>query len=252
MKRVRAGVVLLACLAGCAAAPPVPEYTDGPLTRHGVLHTVLPGQTIWRIARAYGVSAQELAEVNDLPDPGRLPVGQPLWIPGASKVMDVPTGGEEKSRSPTSGVKTTGSSGTASREAAPAPEAEGGIAVQHTRFIWPVHGVVGSRFGVRGGTQHDGIDIDAPRGTPIVAADAGEVLYVGVQRGYGNLVLLRHSDDLITVYAHNDANRVQAGDHVKKGEQIAVVGQTGNATGPHLHFEVRQDRIPRNPLFFLP
>jgi murein DD-endopeptidase MepM/ murein hydrolase activator NlpD len=78
------------------------------------------------------------------------------------------------------------------------------------------------------------------------------VLYVGSQKGYGNLILVRHSDNLITVYAHNDENKATVGAHVRQGEQIAVVGQTGNATGPHLHFEVRQDRIPRNPLFFLP
>jgi len=263
-------VVLAAALTACATPHPtmLGELADGPLTRRGVLHPVQKGQTLWRIAHAYRVSVQEVAEVNDLTDPTRIQAGQALWIPGADHILDVPPAGvaapapkvHHAEHTSTTAVKEGARENVkesvkpAAREADPPenPDEETPLEVRHSRFIWPVKGVIGSRFGVRDGTQHDGIDIDAPKGTPILAADAGDVLYAGEQRGYGNLVLVRHADNLITVYAHNDENRVKAGEHVRKGAVLAIVGQTGRATGPHLHFEVRQDRLPRNPLFFLP
>jgi murein DD-endopeptidase MepM/ murein hydrolase activator NlpD len=259
MKRIAPplrSAVLVAVLSGACATtfpPYLPELREPAPQHHGVLHPVEKGQTLWRIARAYHVSAQLLAEVNDLTDPTKLEVGQALWIPGAEALLKVPPAPEKPSGH---GRGTTTHAGVASSEDEPPPplppDDEPRVQVHHSRFIWPLKGPIASRFGVRNGNQHDGIDIDAPQGAPIIAADAGEVLYAGVQRGYGNLILLRHSDNLITVYAHNDRNQVKAGDHVGKGQAIAVVGQTGRATGPHLHFEVREERIPRNPLFFLP
>jgi murein DD-endopeptidase MepM/ murein hydrolase activator NlpD len=218
-----------------------------------VLHPVEKGQTLWRIARAYHVSVQTIAEVNDLSDPTKLEVGQALWIPGAEALIKVPPVPERAEVQERPRIRHSTMVATRDDEPPPLPpEDEPKVQVHHSRFIWPLKGPIASRFGVRNGNQHDGIDIDAPQGTPIVAADGGEVLYAGVQRGYGNLILVRHSDNLITVYAHNDRNQVKVGDHVGKGQEIAVVGQTGRATGPHLHFEVREERIPRNPLFFLP
>lgn len=266
-------------LAACQTVrPQIADYSDGPLSRKGVLHPVQKGQTLYRIARTYGVPLQELAEVNDLSDPTKIAVGQALWIPGADKVLAVGAPGstpappaprpkakpapvrvavttppaEKSSPPPAPPPKQPAVDPDPDPPPPPPPEDEPKVEVAHSRFIWPVKGVVGSRFGVRDGTQHDGIDIDAPKGTVIVAADAGEVLYVGTQKGYGNLVLVRHADNLITVYAHNETNSVNAGDQVKRGQELGQVGQTGNATGPHCHFEVRQDRVPRNPLFFLP
>lgn len=249
------GVALAVLCSACVTTfpPYLPELRESSPTRKGVLHPVEKGQTLWRIARAYHVSVQLLAEVNDLSDPTKLEVGQALWIPGAETLLQIPAPPAEPIGHPRGRVTRAGMAATAGIEQpVPPPEEEPRVQTHHSRFIWPLRGPIASRFGVRNGNQHDGIDIDAPMGSPIVAADAGEVLYAGVQRGYGNLVLLRHSDNLITVYAHNDRNQVKAGDHVGKGQQIAVVGQTGRATGPHLHFEVREDRIPRNPLFFLP
>lgn len=237
----------------------IDDLDEGPVRRVGVLHAVSRGQTLWRIARAYGVSLQELAEVNDLVDPTTILVGQALWIPGARQVLEVPPAPSlvhddpppapppaprPDDRKPAVAVPRT--------PPAVAEEPEPKLDVHPTRFAWPVKGTVSSRFGVREGGQHDGIDILAPQGTPIWAADEGEVLYAGVQSGYGNLVLVRHGDGLITVYAHNSENRAQAGDKVKRGQVIALVGQTGRATAPHVHFEVRERRLPRNPLFFLP
>jgi murein DD-endopeptidase MepM/ murein hydrolase activator NlpD len=105
---------------------------------------------------------------------------------------------------------------------------------------------------VRAGKRHDGIDIAAPEGTPVLAAAAGSVIYAGEQAGYGAIVILKHEGGLVTLYAHNARLLVNEGDRVRRGEAIARVGQTGKTTGPHLHFEVREGTRPRNPLLFLP
>ena len=122
------------------------------------------------------------------------------------------------------------------------------------RFAWPVPQFykVSSHFGQRGRKHHDGIDIPAPSGTPIVAVDQGVVVYSdnGI-RGYGNMIVIAHSDDIFTVYAHNRKNKVDKGDKVKRGEMIAEIGNTGRSTGPHLHFEIRLKNKVRNPANFL-
>lgn len=124
-------------------------------------------------------------------------------------------------------------------------------AVHGTPLAWPAKGVLISGFGERERDQHEGIDLAAPEGTLVRAASSGTVLFAGTQRGYGKLVLVRHAGDIVTVYAHNEENLVKAGAHVLRGEPIAKVGHTGNATGPHLHFEVRVASRPRDPLTFL-
>lgn len=122
------------------------------------------------------------------------------------------------------------------------------------RFAWPVPHFyrVSSHFGPRGKRHHDGIDIPAPIGTPVIAADTGVVIYSsnGI-RGYGNMVVLAHGDDVFTVYAHHKKNLVKKGERVEKGQQIALVGNTGRSTGPHLHFEIRIKNKVRNPAQYL-
>lgn len=125
------------------------------------------------------------------------------------------------------------------------------------RFVWPTEGTLSSPFNVRStGTRlHMGIDVAAPRGTPIRAAYAGRVLYSdhAYLPSMGNMVLIEHGGGWITLYAHNERNLVKEGDFVETGQAIASVGMTGNATGPHLHFEVRKDAdTPVNPLEYLP
>jgi murein DD-endopeptidase MepM/ murein hydrolase activator NlpD len=105
-------------------------------------------------------------------------------------------------------------------------------------YAWPAEGVVTSGYGWRWGRMHQGIDIAAPIGTPIVAAAAGTVIGVGWQDGYGNTVKLQHLDGSVTLYGHNDRNLVIHGQQVDKGEQIAEMGNTGYSTGSHLHFEI--------------
>ena len=119
-------------------------------------------------------------------------------------------------------------------------------------LLWPVDGQVTSKFGPRGASFHDGLDIASPLGTPILAAASGEVIYNGALRGYGNIVIVRHRDGYVTVYAHTQKNLVQEGESVRRGQAIARVGQTGRASGPHVHFEVRKDNLARNPLRYLP
>jgi murein DD-endopeptidase MepM/ murein hydrolase activator NlpD len=118
-------------------------------------------------------------------------------------------------------------------------------------LIWPVNGPITSPFGWRWGRLHQGIDIGVPTGTPIHAAAAGKVIYCGWEEGYGNLVVLDNGGDLATAYAHQSAIAVTCGEEVSQGETIGYVGCTGHCTGPHLHFEVRINGNPVDPLGYL-
>lgn len=179
----------------------------------GITHRVEDGQTVYRIARAYGVDLRELMEINGIEDPRTLRTGQSLWIPGATHPIRVPPyRGSRKERSRLLGREWTR----------------------------PVVGQISSRFGRRNGRPHDGIDILAKRGTPVRAAAYGLVLYAGDgMRGYGNAVVLDHGEEITTLYGHLDRIQVQSGDAVAKGQRIGTVGDTGNATTTHLHFELR-------------
>jgi murein DD-endopeptidase MepM/ murein hydrolase activator NlpD len=162
---------------------------------------------------------------NGLSDPRELTVGHVLVIPGhpvaAASVMGIPKGWF-----------------------APPDDRQ---------FAWPlVAGQLSSPFGIRNGVMHDGIDIAAPAGTPVRAADDGSVIYVGHLHGYGNVVILQHSGGFVTVYGHNRRNLVSVGERVRRGEEIAELGATGRASGPNLHFEVRYDNRPQNPISYLP
>ena len=119
-------------------------------------------------------------------------------------------------------------------------------------FIWPLSGPITSPFGQRWGTLHPGIDIGVPTGTPIHAAAAGTVIYCGVMSGYGNLVVIDHHNGLATAYGHQSRIAVSCGQTVAQGEVIGYTGCTGFCTGPHLHFEVRVNGSPVDPLGYLP
>jgi murein DD-endopeptidase MepM/ murein hydrolase activator NlpD len=118
-------------------------------------------------------------------------------------------------------------------------------------FIWPVNGPVTSPFGMRWGRMHTGIDIGAPYGTPIRAAAAGRVIYAGSMDGYGNLVFIDHGSGLSTGYAHQSSIAVSNRETVAQGQVIGYVGCTGHCFGPHLHFEVRVNGTPVDPLGYL-
>ena len=120
-------------------------------------------------------------------------------------------------------------------------------------FRWPVRGRVIAGFGSKpNGTQNDGINLAVPEGTPIKAADDGVVAYAGNElKGYGNLVLIRHTNGFVSAYAHASELMVKRGDTVKRGQVIAHAGQTGNVTSPQLHFEIRKGSTPVDPTQYL-
>ncbi len=118
--------------------------------------------------------------------------------------------------------------------------------------IWPASGTVTSEFGSRWGRLHAGIDIAAPTGTPIFAAQGGTVIFSGVQSGYGNVVIVSHGGGLTTLYGHQSRVAASNGQSISQGDNIGYVGNTGRSTGPHLHFETRYGGSPRNPRGCLP
>ena len=139
--------------------------------------------------------------------------------------------------------------------AAAAPSASAPTAsapVSSSGWTWPTSGPVTSGFGYRWGRMHEGIDIGAPTGTPIYAATSGVVSYAGSMSGYGNIVLIDHGGGVTTAYAHQSSILVGSGTSVGAGQQIGLVGSTGQSTGPHLHFEVRVGGSPHDPMGYLP
>ncbi len=211
-------------LTACAGGPPLRAEGEAP-ELVGVWYTVEPGDTLGAIAGTHAVPLEDLVEINGLVDPDRLEVGQVLFLYGVDEAV---------------------------RRLPPAEAPSEGVAAP--RFRWPVVvGTLSSGFGPRGGRPHKGVDIAAPPGTPIFAAAAGKVVYSDdKQRGYGNLVILRHAGGYVTVYAHNRRNLVDVGDQVRQGSRIAEVGSTGRSTGPHLHFEIRVEGKAIDPLIHLP
>jgi len=118
-------------------------------------------------------------------------------------------------------------------------------------LIWPINGTISSPFGMRWGRLHAGIDIPASVGTPIRAADSGKVILAGSQGGYGNYTCIQHSGSMSTCYAHQSSIGVSVGQSVSQGQVIGATGNTGNSTGPHLHFEVRINGTPVDPVGYL-
>ena len=121
------------------------------------------------------------------------------------------------------------------------------------RLLWPISGILTSRYGYRWGRLHTGLDIAVPTGTTVYAALSGTVQFAGWNRfGYGYLVVIRGVDSRLYYYAHNSRLLVRVGQFVPQGRMISKSGSTGNSTGPHLHFEVRIGGVARNPLAYLP
>jgi len=241
------------------SAPPPPVSTEGAGGHGGggPVHVVQKGETLYRIARQYGVDLDELMDLNQISDPRTLAVGRELVLPprrerGVDTPVRVSEGTPTRAASAREQAPPPAAASVGSRPSSPPPAVSAAPSNAAPALAWPVKGVVYSRFGPRGGSRHDGIDIGAPEGTPIFAAADGEVIYAGVQRGYGNLVILRHEGGLVTIYAHNRENLVREGERVRKGQKIATVGRTGRATGPHLHFEVRRGTTPIDPQSVLP
>jgi len=220
---------------------PAPTEKDKLKGKNGVWHTVEPGQTLWRICKAYQVDMEKVARLNNIEDPTKISTGQKIFIPGPSQVLKVepyqPTPGTISKPVPTpkDSPQTQSSTWT------------GG------KLLFPVPGgVVYSYFGKREDQFHEGIDISAKEGTPIYAVEDGRVVYGDDRiRGYGYMIVIKHAGNLSTVYAHNRINLVKEGEFVRRGDKIAEVGSTGRTTGPHLHFEVRIGKEAVDPLKYL-
>jgi lipoprotein NlpD len=235
-------VTLLFVLCACAHRTVGPR--ENTARSGGVVHHVRAGETLWRIGRTYGVPLELLLRENRLEDPTQLSAGTELFIPGAARELAVPPADAPAARISSSLRRSPSAIPRAGSKPLDA-------AARGEPLAWPTSGVLISGFGERDRDLHEGIDLACPEGTPVRAADDGVVLFSGEQKGYGKLVLVAHDRDMVTVYAHNQRNLVTAGDKVSRGEEIARVGRTGNATGPHLHFEVRIATRPRDPLGFL-
>ena len=216
------------------------------------VHTVRRGDTLSAIARDYGTDTFVLARANRLGPPYTIYVGQKLTIPTAgtvarraataSKPSAAPRPSTAKKASPSPAPRVVLRKPRPSTVVPKPPAASGG-------FIWPVKGRVISAFGSKTkGLQNDGINIAASRGSPVHAAQNGVVAYAGNElRGFGNLVLIKHSGGWITAYAHNGSVLVKRGGRVRKGQKIATVGSTGSVSTPQLHFELRKGKRAVDP-----
>ncbi len=285
---------------------------------------VKPGETLWRVARRYGLSADELARRNGIEDPTRVRAGTVLTVPADSSSSPGAAAGGSAARPPStpapesasgnpgapaaagaggaaSKLSTTSTITTTAGDSSPAAAGAGapGSGALHTRdggaatpaapppgdaagrmhseappagasgepgahgtgaepahpaypLRWPVDGKVVARFGPRDGALHDGIDIAAPAGTEIHAAAGGKVIFAGRYGGYGNLVILRHDDGLLTVYARTAVNLVRRGQHVAAGQVIGRVAAASGGGTAQVHFEVREGIEAKNPVRFLP
>ncbi|MCI0409294.1 MAG: LysM peptidoglycan-binding domain-containing M23 family metallopeptidase [Acidobacteria bacterium] len=202
---------------GTTPARPVTENSDPrkPSSTVGVYHRLKKGQTLSTLSRAYHVPVSTLVQVNGIGDPNSIPVRTPIFIPGAARVLSIPSD-------------------------------------ESLNLAWPLMGRVTSPFNMEGKHRHhEGIDIDGVLGQRIRAAGAGRVLEAGREGRYGNAILIDHGEGLTTFYAHASKLLVRTGDPVKQGEVIGEVGRSGNARGTHLHFEARRNGRPVNPLGLL-
>jgi murein DD-endopeptidase MepM/ murein hydrolase activator NlpD len=227
-------LAVLGCATGGADKPMHEDHVPG------AWHVVEAGETPVSIAKRAGIPLDDFLEINGLRRNDPLEPGRPVFLFGNTQGLPP----AEPSPPPP----------PAEPESAPPPATGPAPTGRPATMRWPVAAPrLTSRFGKRWGRQHEGIDMAAPIGTPVLAAQAGNVIYAGDRvRGYGNMVVVKHKDDLVTVYAHNSVLLVHTGDQVTSGQEIARVGDTGRSTAPHLHFEVRRRDTPLDPMPFLP
>lgn len=232
-------------------------------------YTVKRGDSFSRIARAHSISVQELQSANSTAKSNRLQPGQQLKIPGqadsqsaapvrvASRGASVPLPAINPARNApvaTAPAKTSIASPRPQQKVAartktlPTPEPMAG-----NQFRWPVKGRIVAGFGsTPSGKHNDGINVAVPKGTSIKAAENGVVAYAGSElEPYGNLILIRHANNWVTAYAHNNELLVKRGDTVRRGQVIGKAGQSGNVSQPQLHFELRKGSKPVNPLSYM-
>ena len=214
------------------------KKTSNEGTFNGTVYTVKRGDTLSKISRMTGTSVGELAKMNGLPPPYKLLVGQRLQTKGTANRSNTKNTATAKKSTPT-------------RQTAPAALPKVTLPPVGSRcWLWPTKGKVVDAYSYSDG-GNKGIDIAGSRGQPIYASGAGSVVYAGNQlRGYGNLVMIKHNEDYITAYAHNDTILVNTGQKVKAGQKIATMGSSGS-TSVLLHFQLRYRATAIDPQRYL-
>jgi murein DD-endopeptidase MepM/ murein hydrolase activator NlpD len=201
----------------------------------GVAYKIKNGENLWDISVLYKIDFYDLLDINNLSSPDKLKLGQQIILPDVDAIK-IESVSKPKSTASTSTSKSASKTASSS---------------SISRGSWPASGSVTSKFGQRWGKEHKGIDIGVPTGTNVKSFMSGKVTYSDWQGGYGNLVIISHGNGLQTYYAHNSKLLVKVGQSVDSGSVIAKSGNTGNSTGPHIHFEVRKNGEPVNPYQYL-
>lgn len=250
LKKVLILAAFFAFVAACAEGPSS-NITRFPQHKTGEsVYVAEKGDTLEEIAKKFETTVEAIKKENGLSQ-NTVTQGQRIRIPYVPPAVAFLPAREKKEATPRNEEgreeKKNGPRIKGLRPPSVAPKISVSLA-------WPVEkGVVSSGFGIRKNGKHDGVDIVAPEGTKITAAADGTVIFSGGgPSGYGNIIVLKHSENLVTIYAHNQKNTAEKGTQVKQGETIALVGHTGRTTTPHCHFEVRVNRVAFDPLEYLP
>ncbi len=230
-------------------------------------YVVKKGDSIWGISEDHSISVSELVRANDLPKPYTIFVGQRLVLPGGDRAPKLVSNQSGKTVGTVAPRAKPAAKVTQTGKGWPRPTLKPSEPVQvakiksiaqpipraNSKFLMPVRGRVISSYGPKAkGLHNDGINIAAPRGTSVKAAENGTVAYTGSQKGgFGNLILVRHSDGFISAYAHTGDMLVKRGDKVRRGQVIGKVGSTGNVDRPQLHFQIRKGRKTLDPMKFI-
>jgi murein DD-endopeptidase MepM/ murein hydrolase activator NlpD len=240
------------------SAPALSPAAAAPADWSGT-HTVASGENLYGIARRYKVKAEELQSANGITDVRKVRPGVTLKVPGTSAAASAaprpavaPTiiNSREEAADAASVPDKAAPTRVASAETPAIVSDQPKVGATATRFRWPVKGKVVAGFGPRpDNTHNDGINISVPLGTEVAAAEAGVVAYAGSElKGYGNLILVRHENNWVSAYAHNQQLLVKRGDKVRRGQIIAKAGATGTVDQPQVHFELRQGSKPVDPM----
>jgi murein DD-endopeptidase MepM/ murein hydrolase activator NlpD len=249
------------------ASAPAPHTAAAPAAAPagGNVHVVTPGETLMSISRRYHKPLKQIADANHIPPQQHLKIGDRIVIPGKLVAAAPPAAPAPQPAPPAVAAAKVQPPRAPAAAPAPAPKvtaeatpsanyaaagatatADGGAA--GPAFRWPLRGRVISGF-----PKNDGIDLAVPEGTAVHAAEDGVVAYAGSElKGYGNLILIRHSNGYVTAYAHASELMVKRNDPVRRGQVIAKSGQSGSVSSPQLHFEIRKGSTPVDPMQFLP
>ena len=253
-----------------AVAPPVSKPVAA-MAAPSTVHVVNRGDTLMSVSRRNNIPVADLARANNLETSAKLSLGMKLTVPGtknAAAPVAQPVAPVQQIAAVAAPLAKPGTPAaqqqsarlvqpTANVEEKPAAEAPAIKPSEATgalpTFRWPVRGKVITTYGAKtNGKSNDGINLAVPEGTPVKAAEDGVVAYSGNElKGYGNLVLVRHSNGYVTAYAHASELMVKRGDTIKRGQIIAKSGQSGEVGSPQLHFEIRKGSSPVDPLQFL-